>query len=98
MLRRTASSSFGPTGRLTRDVQSRGQSIGQGLQQPHVSASEGFAQDTHECRIIIVRGEDGHAGAGPVQGVINEAAFGGARWYWHGSRFRKHAPDVKNGS
>jgi hypothetical protein len=39
MLRRTASSSFGPNGRLTRDDQSRGQSIGQGLKTGRSGAS-----------------------------------------------------------
>ena len=38
------------------------------------------------------------AGVGPVQGVIDEAAFCGSWWSRHTPRSRKQAPAVKTGS
>jgi len=64
----------------------------------HVLELKSLRKEPLECRMIIVGGEDGHAGVAPIQGVINEAAFRSAWWSRHAPRLRKQAPDVKIGS
>jgi len=63
-------------------------------QQVDVVAGEGLGQDAFEGVVV----EDDEPCDGALQGVVDQAAFGGARWSTHDSLVAAGPIAVKNGS
>ena len=66
--------------------------------QPHLVARDGLGQHPFECDIVVVGFEDGHAGVGPVEGMVHQSALRGSWWSGHTPRLSWPHHDVKNGA
>jgi hypothetical protein len=67
-------------------------------QQSHVEAGDGLLQDPLERGIVVIIVEESRSRISPVEGMVDQAAFGGTSRSWHILTVRRRKPDVKKGS
>jgi hypothetical protein len=67
-------------------------------QQSHFEAGDGLVQDTLERRRVVIALEDIQSRTSPVDGLVDEAAFGGKSWSWHTLTTQRCNTAVNNGS
>jgi len=67
--------------------------------EPYVVPRDRLGQGAVKGRIIILVREDGEPGIGPVQGMIDQSAFGGAQGSPHRAEFNEKSIEMsRNGS